>query len=131
MNPAILEFVERLGREVDAFCFQEMMRDTGDHEFDPIFDPNEIRDTVAVFSELLPDFEHRFSNFYGNDYGVATFVRRSIGIRSHFERPIYLDDPRIRLPKGDEGAHCRKVLVTTLGNGVHLANLHGMWIRNF
>ncbi|MDQ1343317.1 MAG: hypothetical protein QG650_36 [Patescibacteria group bacterium] len=131
INPEILDFLIAHRDSVDAFCFQEMMRDTGDDEFDPLFDPKEIRNTVETFSELLPGFEHRFATFYGNDYGIATFVRESVGIADSFERFVHLDDTRIRLAVGNEGAHSRKVLVTTLGNGIHLANLHGLWIGGY
>lgn len=131
INPEILRFVEAYRDSADAFCLQEMMRDTGETEFDPLFHPDEIRRTVETFAELLPGFEHRFSNFYGDDYGLCTFVRTSVGIVSHSEHFVFGDDPRKPLEPGNEGAHCRKILVTDLGNGLRLVNFHGLWIGGY
>ena len=130
MNPEILDFLVSKRDEVDVFCFQEMMRVTGDDEFDPLFDPKEIRNTMETFSQLLPGFEHRFATMYGNDFGIATFVRPGLEIADCFERFVHLDDTRIPLPKGSEGAHSRKVLVTEI-SGVRIANFHGLWIEGY
>ncbi len=131
VNPEILDFVAAWNGRADAFCFQEMMRDTGETEFDPVLDPREIRRTVETFSELLPDYEHRFSNFYGDDYGLATFVHRDVGIRAVSECLVYGQHPRRPLAPGYEGEHCRKILITELGNDVRLVNFHGLWIRGY
>ena len=131
INPEILDFLVSLRDEVDVFCFQEVMRDTGDDEFNPLFDSREIRAMVETFSDLLPDFEHRFATFYGNDYGLATFVRRSLGIDRSSEHFVHGNDTRVRLEPGNEGAHSRKVLVTVLGNGLRVVNFHGLWIGGY
>jgi endonuclease/exonuclease/phosphatase family metal-dependent hydrolase len=129
--PQIFDFIASHRHDTDVFCFQEVMRDTGEKEFDPMLDPTETRTMVEKFSQLLPEFEYRFANFYGADYCVATFVRSSIGIVQSTEPFVYLSNTRIWPSPGNEGAHARKLLVTTLGNGFHVANLHGLWIKGY
>ena len=131
VNPQIFDFVRFYRDEADVFCFQEVMRNTGDEEFNPVFDENEVRQTYEYFSELLPDFEYRFANVWGDDYGIATFVRRNVGIVESFDAFVHLNDTRIVFESGNEGAHSRKLLVTTLGNGISVVNFHGLWIGGF
>lgn len=123
----LLEFVRIHSETADVFCFQEVWRDTGETELVPPFHGQEARDLFERFGKVLPDFEGHFAQSYGDDYGLATFVRKDFSIVSAESRFVYKTGPRHELEPGHEGDHSRNVSIVTLTNGIRIANFHGLW----
>lgn len=73
----LLQFVQDSAASTDVFCFQEIFRNAGDPYF-PTFGHASVRDLFERFARILPDFESAFRPTYGGDYGLATFVRKSL-----------------------------------------------------
>ncbi|MFZ3232985.1 MAG: endonuclease/exonuclease/phosphatase family protein [Patescibacteria group bacterium] len=123
----LLEFVRTRAADTDVFCFQEVWRDTGETELVPPFHAQAARELFEKFREILTDFDGYFAQSYGDDYGLATFVRKDFDVVSAESRFVYKEGPRVELQPGLEGDHARNVQIVTLTDGLRIANIHGLW----
>lgn len=85
------------------------------------------RDLFEKLREILADFDGHFAQSYGDDYGLATFVRKNFDVVSAESRFVYKEGPRVDLEPGLEGDHARNVQIVTLTDGLRIANIHGLW----
>ncbi|MDQ1343316.1 MAG: hypothetical protein QG650_35 [Patescibacteria group bacterium] len=127
LSPDLLEFVRTRSATTDVFCFQEVFRETDATGPLPPFHPTGDHALFERLVAVLSDFEGRFSASYGSRYGLATFVRKKIGIVSDTTAFVFRDGPDEPLESGLEGEHARSVFVVRLGNGIRVANFHGLW----
>lgn len=127
LHDELSEFVSKSAGSVDVFCFQEVWRDTGETELVPPFHSQSARNLFDEFREILADFDGYFAQSYGDDYGLATFVRKDFDVLSAESRFVYKDGPRVELEPGLEGDHARNVQIVTLTDGFRIANFHGIW----
>lgn len=127
LQDGLLEFVRTRAADTDVFCFQEVWRDTGETELVPPFHAQTARELFEKFREILTDFDGYFAQSYGDDYGLATFVRKDFDVVSAESRFVYKEGPRVELEPGLEGDHARNVQIVTLTDGLRIANIHGLW----
>lgn len=127
LQDGLLEFARTRAADTDVFCLQEVWRDTGETELVPPFHVEGTRTIFEKFREILTDFDGYFAQSYGDDYGLATFVRKDFDVLSAESRFVYKDGPRVELEPGLEGDHARNVQIVTLTDGFRIANFHGIW----
>lgn len=133
----LMDFVERMAPETDVLCFQEVVSDPGGVITPP--DKHGLRANLLQELEArLPDFAVVFTYFQDDfdvtpspngrtQYGLATFVRRTLPITASHD--FYLGNGYNTYLPGDYSTlGCKALLVTVHVKGLPLTvvNLHGL-----
>ena len=120
----LISFIDFHKDQIDIFCFQEVFHDaiekTQDN-FDGVH-----RDLFNEIKSLLPNHEGYFCPTIGDYFGLATFIKKDIGVKASGD--ITISDNLSHDVKS--GYHSRKALwhdIDLGGKQFSVLNVHGLW----
>ncbi len=108
------EFISSHSKEVDVFCFQEMLKSEHAHLFDDI-------------QKLLPDFAGYFTEQVPG-VGLASFVRQTIKVDTVNSYPILSAEELAHLKMEDGSSYYPRVVqtMTLTDPKITILNFHGV-----
>lgn len=130
---AFLDFF-RSNAGADVFCLQEVWRAPYAHFEGSLAGgvvlnhTTILTDALSQVARVLPDHEYYFHPHVGENYGLATFVKKGIDILGSGE--VFVHKHKDFVPEGDIGLHARNVQYLTLMHGdipLTIMNFHGLW----
>ena len=131
MSGPLFPFLEA-HQDVDVFCFQEVFDEKG-RDMTALFEAaaeGTLSDLHARLSHAMPGHVGIFLPVWNDSYGIATFVRREIGIAASGSISLY-ENPNFPEIENDDADHPRSALrVDLIGErgGLKVVNVHGHWV---
>lgn len=120
--------------DVDIFCLQEIWSapyqnldgmTVGGKSLDH---STIMTEGLQELSEILSDFTPYFRPHHGDNYGLLTFVRKTVEVAAEGE--LFVHKYKDFIPEGDIGKHARNIQYVTVsrdGTPCTVINFHGLW----
>lgn len=130
----LLDFFKKHRADTDVFCLQEMWSAPYDDMEGVLAGGRALRRDeimtrgVQEIGEILPDFACYFRPHFGDRYGLAMFVKKSMPVDAEGE--LFVHKHRGYVPEGDVGNHARNIQFVEMqyeGAPLTVINFHGLW----
>jgi endonuclease/exonuclease/phosphatase family metal-dependent hydrolase len=136
MHAPLMKFVEKMSKDVDIFCFQEVFSTTTDLEFGSSGEKMNLYQDISKIltshrSHLSPKSKgYDYKGYIGKDvdFGNAIFIKKDIPVLSHEELFDLISDAGTDWrEKAIAKAQC--VTIEIGRKPLTICNFHGMWIK--